>query len=270
MSLTILSAPDFYASVARYMHEVDPSWAEERFQEQVAREKATLPAALGAANERSVLDCACGEGGQAIPLAEMGWRVTASDITEEYLMRARQRAHYRGLGIRFRAADMRYLGEAFRAEFDQVVCCMALDNLTEDRDLLLALSGMREALRPGGACYIRQRDFDHILAVRPRYEMKEDRPVPHGRVIRLEDWVYESDTHMVCVYVFSSQDDRRDYPWRTDVFACRRRALRKAELSSLLRQAGFAGVTFLPQPSPWHPYEVVARRPGAAGPAGAG
>jgi hypothetical protein len=34
--------------------------------------------------------------------------------------------------------------------------------------------------------------------------------------------------------------------------------LRKAELVGLLRAAGFEWVEFLPQPSPWHPYAVVA------------
>lgn len=30
------------------------------------------------------------------------------------------------------------------------------------------------------------------------------------------------------------------------------------ELAEFLREAGFREVNFLPQPSPWHPYEVLA------------
>jgi hypothetical protein len=48
------------------------------------------------------------------------------------------------------------------------------------------------------------------------------------------------------------------YQWQTTVFAYRRRALRKVELEALLRAAGFQHVRFLPQDSPWDPYQVVA------------
>jgi hypothetical protein len=34
----------------------------------------------------------------------------------------------------------------------------------------------------------------------------------------------------------------------------------KAELELLLHRAGFDRVRFLPQPSPWDPYEVLAER----------
>jgi hypothetical protein len=154
---------------------------------------------------------------------------------------------------------MRDLGRHFRAAFDWVVSCMALDNIIADDDIQAALRGMRSALKPGGKCYLRLRDFDHLMSLRPRYDVREERAVPHGRVIRLEDWEYESDTHVICRYVFLREDTRRDgYRWQTDVFSYRRRALRKAELERFLAAAGLRHVAFLPQPSPWAPYEVVA------------
>ena len=52
----------------------------------------------------SVLDLTCGTGAQAIGLAEHGYKVTASDISEGMLKVARRKA--RGLGIRFRHGDM--------------------------------------------------------------------------------------------------------------------------------------------------------------------
>jgi hypothetical protein len=110
-------------------------------------------------------------------------------------------------------------------------------------------------------CYLRLRDFDHLLSVRPRYDVKEERAVRYGRVIRLEDWLYESEQHVVNAWVFLREDTRKQgYRWETTVFAYRRRALRKGELQALLRGAGFDCIRFLPQPSPWDPYEVVAER----------
>jgi ubiquinone/menaquinone biosynthesis C-methylase UbiE len=189
----------------------------------------------------------------------LGWQVTATDITEASLDLARQRARREKVSVDFCVCDMRHLHQTFSASFDWVISCMALDNLTADEDIQQAIDGMFAALKPGGKCYIRLRDFDNIMEDKSRYEFKGERRVPHGRVIRLEDWDYESETHVVFIYVFLWEDNRKDgYRWATDIFSFRRRALRKAELRRFLTTAGFGEIEFLPQPTPWHPYEVVA------------
>ena len=48
------------------------------------------------------------------------------------------------------------------------------------------------------------------------------------------------------------------YPWTTDIFSFKRRAFRNAELKEFMLAAGFKEVVFLPQLTPWHPYQVVA------------
>ena len=260
----VLSVRDFYASTAAYMHELDPIWAEERWQAQLEREWDILLGRLGRGEGKSVLDCSCGDGGQAIPLAELGWQVTGADVTADSLTRARRRALEMGLDIEFAESDMRRLDERFSERFDQVITCMALDNITEEEGIQQALRGMHGALKPGGVCYIRLRDLDNIMSSKPRYEFKEERLLPHGRVIRLEDWIFESETHVICVYVFLHEDRRKEgYAWEVHTFAWRRRALRKAELARFMKRAGFDEIRFLLQPSPWHPYEVVAVRPAA-------
>lgn len=259
MSLQVLSTQEFYTRVADYMYRVDPTWDEERWQAQMIAERETLGGVLGEANGRSVLDCSCGSGGQAIPLVRLGWQVTATDMTEVSLNLAKQRARQEGVSVDFRVCDMRYLHQTFPSSFDWVVSCMALDNLTADEEIQQAIKGMFGALKPGGKCYIRLRDFDNIMKYKPHYEFKEERLLPHGRVIRLEDWDYESETHVVCIYVFLWEDNRKNgYRWTTDIFSFRRRALRKAELKRFLIAAGFGEIEFLPQSTPWNPYEVVA------------
>ena len=259
MSLPVLSTQEFYTGVAGYMDQVDPTWDEERWQAQIIAERETLERVLGEAKGRSVLDCSCGSGGQAIPLAKLGWSVTATDITEASLNLAKQRARQAAVRIAFRVCDMRNLHQTFPSSFDWVISCSALDNLTTDEEIQQALSGIFGALKPGGKCYIRLRDFDNIMKHKPRYDLKEERLVPQGRVIRLEDWHYESETHVVCIYVFLWEDHRKKgYQWTTDIFSFRRRALRKADLKHFLIAAGFREVKFLPQSTLWHPYEVVA------------
>jgi hypothetical protein len=136
----------------------------------------------------------------------------------------------------------------------------------ERRGLLEAVQGRRDVLTPTGRCYLRLRDFDHLLEVRPRYEFREERMIPFGRVIRLDDWLYENERYVVNTSVFLREDTRKDgYRWDTATFAYRRRALRKAELERLLDRAGFGSVRFLPQASRWDPFEVIAERITASG-----
>jgi SAM-dependent methyltransferase len=260
-SMQVLDPPEFYTSLATYMRGIDPAWESANWQVQQAEEGDILSRALGAANGRSVLDCSCGAGGQAIPLARLGWHVTGVDCTPAAVEMTRQHAAEAHVSIDVRVVDMRDLARHFAPAFDCVLTCMALDNLLDDMQIQAALVGMFAVLKPGGTCYVRLRDFDSILQVKPRYDFKEERMLPHGRVIRLEDWEYETDTHVAYICVFLHEDQRKTgYQWDTAAFGLRRRALRKAELAQLMQQAGFQQITYLPQDSPWDPYEVVATK----------
>jgi glycine/sarcosine N-methyltransferase len=259
MEFPVLSTQEFYTREEEYEESIDPTWHLEMWQTSDEVEIPQLRAVLGEAQGRTVLDCTCGTGNQAIPLAKLGWQVTATDFTDAYLSQAQKRAQLQGLAIRFQSCDVRRLSELFHGEFDWVISCMALDNIPSDDGIRQAIRGMYTALKPGGKCYIRLRDLDNIMQERPRYEFKRDRILPYGRVLMMEDWIYESETHVVHVDVYWLEDHRKaGYQWSGEIFAYRRRALRKAELAGFLREAGFRSVDFLPQPGPWHPYEVIA------------
>jgi hypothetical protein len=74
----------------------------------------------------------------------------------------------------------------------------------------------------------------------------------------------------VCAYIFLREDTRTaGYRWETTIFRYRRRVLRKRDLEAALLAAGFARVEFLPQPSPWSPYELIAVKHGPREPASA-
>jgi SAM-dependent methyltransferase len=262
----ILSASEFYTQIIAYMRSVDPSWAEDWLSGD-PEEGATLRAILGEGDGRSVLDCSCGSGAQAIPLARMGWQVTGTDITEAHLSEAKRRAETEGLPIEFAACDMRDLGQHYRESYDWVISCWALDNITEDEGIRATVRGMYEALRPGGRCYLRWRNFDDIMEEMPRYEFKGEHRTPHGRAIRIEDWDYESETHVVHLYILWHEDERKKETtwsrgWDWTVLGMRRRALRAAELEQFLRDAGFVSIGLRPKSGAWEPHEVIATKRG--------
>lgn len=263
MNRWVLDPQVFYTKLTDYMTHVGLPWDardEAVWQAQMAEEIKRLGAIMGEGAGRSVLDCSCGWGGQAIPLAKLGWHVTAADISEANLNTAQERARQAGSQIDFVVRDMRDLG--FQATFDWVVSCMALYDIVADADIHSAVQGMFAALKPGGKCYIRLRDHDHLMDEKPRHEFHGEQHTPHGRVICIEDWDYESETHITHSYAFLKEDERyQNYRrWTTETLGCRIRVMRKAELAQFLSAAGFGQVEFLPQPSGWHPYEVVASK----------
>ncbi len=54
----------------------------------------------------SALDIACGEGADALWLAEQGWNVTAVDFSSVAIERARRAASERALRVEFKVADL--------------------------------------------------------------------------------------------------------------------------------------------------------------------
>ena len=265
----ILPVPDYYAAINKYILEVGLPWsmADVKDWDEECR---TLQAAMGDANGQSVLDCACGWGRQTIALAKLGWAVTASDVSATSMDYARRFAAEEGVDIHFQECDMRDLGQRLgrgHATFDWVVNCFALYELQTDVDIQSALAGMWATLKPGGGLYIRLRDMDDFMDEMPRHRFKGERRIPNGRIVCIEDWDYESETHVIALDAFLREDETRDpadhFRWTTETIGCRKRVLRKAELGRLLQAAGFERAVFLPQSAPWMPCEVVARRPDA-------
>jgi ubiquinone/menaquinone biosynthesis C-methylase UbiE len=265
MNWWVLSTREFHARLTDYMLQVGLPWDasdEAAWQAELAEECASLAAVLGEAQGRSVLDCACGWGRQAVALAKTGWQVTATDVSEANMDVAKHRARQEGVDIDFLICDMRELGRHFQATFDWAVCGFALYDIDTDQSIQEALSGISAALKPAGRCYLQQRDMDNLIREKPRHEFHGERRVPHGRVICVEDFDYVSETHVIHMYAFLREDERySDWRrWHTDVLGYRKRAIRKAELEQFLRAAGFRQIEFLPQASPWHPIEVVASK----------
>jgi SAM-dependent methyltransferase len=123
----VLGPVEFYTAVTSYLNRVDPTW-DDSWRDHLAGEASRLHAALGDGAGRSVLDCSCGAGAQAIPLAQLGFQVTATDVTAAYLATARERARQVGSAITFDTCDMRDVGDHFPGPFDVVLTCMAFES----------------------------------------------------------------------------------------------------------------------------------------------
>jgi SAM-dependent methyltransferase len=96
---------------------------------------------------RRALDVACGTGKSSLPLVELGYEVTACDVSPTMVAVARERLPIPG--DRVFVADMRRLPALPR--FDVVTCLDdAVNYLLTEADVRAAFAGIGRALRPGG------------------------------------------------------------------------------------------------------------------------
>lgn len=100
--------------------------------------------------ETQVIDLACGTGRHAIELADMGCKVTGSDISEEMIAIARESAASRGAGIPFHVQSLQNCNRIGGAHDAAIAMFASLGYLTTPGGIAAALSAIRELLAPGG------------------------------------------------------------------------------------------------------------------------
>lgn len=113
---------------------------------------------------RTVLDVGCGQGTQALRLAELGLDVTGTDPSTELLDRFRAEAAARGARVRVLPGDVAILDASLGSDTFDLVCAHGL--LMYLPDAATALSALTRRLTPAGRLSFTVRNAD-ALAYRP-------------------------------------------------------------------------------------------------------
>jgi SAM-dependent methyltransferase len=228
----------FYDALSPFYHLIYPDW-----EASLAQQGRALDAIIRAVHgtvPQTVLDAACGIGTQSLGLAQLGYRVTASDLSPDAIERARREAIRRGLHIEFSVADMRTLAEHHRRTFDVVIACdNAVPHLLSDGAILTAFRQFYRCTTPGGLCLISVRDY---AAMR----LGSTHVLPHGvrrngdtRYLLFQVWEFDDRIYEVSFYLIT---DRGGDECETRVMRTQYYAVTIDELMQLMAQAGFQNV----------------------------
>jgi thioredoxin reductase len=129
------------------------------------------------------LDVGAGEGGDALYLAEHGWSVTASDISQLALARVAAEADRRGAHVECHHADANAL-DAFEAgAFDLVSAQYASIPRTPD---YRAVRNLLNAVTPGGTLLVVSHDLEPMRA--PIDTLAHSRPFDPDAYVRVDDF----------------------------------------------------------------------------------
>jgi glycine/sarcosine N-methyltransferase len=256
--MTVSTTERFYDALAAAYHLVYADWpgAVRRQGKVLAR----LIAEHVGSGARTVLDCACGIGTQAIGLALEGFQVRGTDVSPQAVARAREEAARFGVDIDFRVADFRHLERQVDGLYDVVICCdNSLPHMLTDDDMRLALGGMHARVRPGGLLVVGIRDYDALVPDRPHATMPQVIERASGRsiVFQVWDWAEDGQSYALSLYVLKALGDA----WETQCYTTTYRALRRADLDGFLGDAGFGGIRWhFPESTGHHQPLVTAQR----------
>lgn len=248
---------EFYDALAPDYHALfDDWWTSAQCHGRVI---AALLAARGVVAPSTVLDCTCGIGTQALPLAAAGYRVTATDISPGAVARARAEAQQRRILVGLKVADVRTVHDVVAEPCDAVISCdNALSHLLTDADLTRALRSIRACLRDGGVFLASQRDYDALAAARPVGTPIEVYGRPGQRYGTGQSWVWSTDGASLDIMLFVLREGPGP-GWQVSAHETRHRALRRAWLTTALGVNGFGSIEWLtPEQSGFYQPVVTA------------
>lgn len=184
------------------------------------RVNAQLPGILAGVAPGRALDLGCGEGGDAVWLAENGWQVTAVDISETAIGRAAAAADERGVRdrIEFQRHD---LSDTFpEGTFDLISAQFLHSTVRLERPQILRKAA--DAVAPGGRLVI----VDHAAPPPFSKKVPHDHPFPSPEEVLAELDLPDEQWERARVDVVErdgTDPDGQPFTWRDNVMVLRRR-----------------------------------------------
>jgi glycine/sarcosine N-methyltransferase len=192
-----MSTSQFYDDLAEYYDLIYADWGKSmvRQGQAIARLLGDLLPGDGGAGLR-LLDAAAGIGTQALPLAGLGHRVTARDLSTGAINRLSREAQARGLSIDAAPADMLGVSKTVEGKFDAVLCMdNSLAHLQTDAEISAALAQFHGLLEPGGLVLISVRDYSTVDRA-PKSAHPYGERHRGGRKFRLgQTWKWQDPEH---------------------------------------------------------------------------
>ncbi|MFN8529648.1 MAG: class I SAM-dependent methyltransferase [Anaerolineae bacterium] len=234
----------FYDAIAQYYTHFYRDW-----ETQMEREGLGLRSIFRNQGVQRVLDASCGAGAQSIPLAGLGFDVTAVDPSGGMLSRAREIAADYGVAdkITFVQADFLTLAEKVGGIFDAVITKgNSLPHLLLDQEIVAAMHNFYSLLRPGGMLVIGMRDFGPFMEDRPRFipgfihEMDDK-----SELITFDTWEWEDGPPVIAtqnLFIVKGKEDTYGAIKRQVIY----RPLSTDEVKVVLLETGFESVSDQP------------------------
>jgi len=164
---------------------------------------------FGKKKYKDILDCAVGTGQMLIPLANMGYNVTGTDINQNMIKKATYNFAQNKLLGTFHVCDFRNLRDKIRGEFDCVLCTGNSIGHVKNEDITTVIQSMDSVLRPGGMLYLDSKNWENILLRKQRFYLFNPLIRDRGRVNYVQIWDYNSDGSILFNYLIFEEIENK-------------------------------------------------------------
>jgi SAM-dependent methyltransferase len=232
----------YYNQLSPHYKHIYQDW-NESVQRQAEILDAVIHEQIGS-HAKSILDAACGIGTQSIGLAQMGYALTASDISASEIEEARAEAEKRHLNIDFEVVDMRQAWNHYQRQFDVVLACdNAIPHLLTDEEILQTFQQFYECTRLDGGCIISVRDYAAMARGGSKLYPRQVHETEDGKIVIFDHWAFDGDFYDMTTYVV---EDKGQPLANTHVIRGGRYYCIGADrLEQLMARAGFVNVVTL-------------------------
>ena len=231
-------ASEFYDKLTPFYHLIYADWESSIGQQ--ARDLESIIREYWGEKINTVLDASCGIGTQSLGLSQLGFKVTASDLSFQTIKRGKEEALNRGLNIEFSLADMREIFEHYCRTFDMVMACdNSIPHLLTDAEIYKAFEQFYQSTKEGGGCIISVRDYaaeeETGVQVKP-YGIRYENGI---RYLIFQVWEFEGKTYELDMYFI---EDSGGANCKTQVMRSKYYAVTIEKLVELMSEAGYKEV----------------------------
>ena len=208
----------------------------------------------------NLLDCSCGIGTQAIGLADLGYKVHATDLSPKAIERAEQEANKKGVLLSFGIADFKKLKDQVQGTFNVVISCdNSLPHLLTDKELLLAANNILFKMKSNSLFIASIRDYDQLLEVKPISTQPNVKDFEKERTISFQVWDW-NENNVYTVNHFTLKGANEEFG--TFLRRTQYRAYKREEVSKIFAQAGFTQIKWImPNESEFYQPIIIAFKP---------
>lgn len=196
---------------------------------------------------KSVLDVSIGSGSATLQLADLGVRLSGSDLSEAMLERCEKKAADRGFSLDLKCCDFRTVAEHFDTPFDCVASTGNSLPYVSNEDVLTTLEQMDSLLKPGGYLYYEIRNWDKILRDRNRFYLYAPFFDGDTRINLVQVWDYHEDGSMTFNLLYTFEKENRIF--QKEVFEEHYNPIGKAVMLDKLRAMNYSDIQVLNYPS---------------------
>lgn len=228
----------FYDNIAEKYHWFFSSW-----DSLMKRQMQELTPLLLKSKVRTILDCSCGTGLQAIGLVKEGFSVIGSDLSDKMLEVARVNAEKEGItDMVFIQSDFREVRRKVDGTFDAVISYgNSIPHLKSNSDILSAFRNIYDCLKNGGLAVFEIRNYDDMLAKKQRFLPMRIHTEKDGKIVSIL-YVLDYLDDVVRFNVIYLIDDTISGNKSMEVEVSDYNPIKSTVFTDLLREAGFINI----------------------------